>query len=504
MSPSLIRRGRARLRRLVLRQSPERVLVVGYLAASLLGFGLLAVPWAQSAPVSWLDALFTAVSAVSTTGLVTVPTGESYTLVGQIVTLLLFQVGGLGYMSVGSFILLQRGARPTREERELASADFSVPEDFDLKAFAGAVVGFTLLIELAGTAALWPGFHRAGVEDALWVALYHSVSAFCTAGFSLFGDSLQGFRDDAWITGVTMTLALLGATGFLVIADLARRISGRLDILPFTSRLVLRTLVVLIPVTTLVVLVFGVPSNGVPFGQQVADAGFQALTAITTVGFSTLPTDSLTPAILTLLMLLMVVGAAPGGTGGGVKLTTMVTLLAVIRARLRRRVRIELLGRRVSSERVTLAAAILFSHILFMGAVTFLLMMTEEEPFRAVAFEVTSAMGTVGLTEGITPALSGWGKGLIMLTMLVGRLRTLTFGLALLHPTDAESDRESEEEEERARQEEEPDPSGHGQEGEKSGGDADDDGEAERGNGDGADNDSDDGNDDADESELAL
>jgi len=456
MSPSTIRRGRAWLRRLVLRQSPERVLVAGYLMASLLGFGLLVIPWAQAGPVPWVDAFFTAVSAVSTTGLVTVPVGESFSLFGQAVTLLLFQVGGLGYMSVGSFILLQRGSRPTEQEEELASVDFSIPESFDLKTFAVAVVGFTLVIEALGTGALWIGFHQAGVPDPLWMALYHSVSAFCTAGFSLFGDSLQGFRDNVLITGVTLGLALLGATGFLVISDVVRRLSGRTDELSFTSRLVLRTLGLLVPAAVLLVLLFGVPSNGVSFGQQVLDAAFQALTAITTVGFSTLPTDSLTPAILTLLMLLMVVGAAPGGTGGGVKLGTLVTLLAVIRARLSRRVRIELLGRRVSSERVTLAAAILFSHILFMGAVIFILMMTEDQSFRAVSFEVTSAMGTVGLTEGITPALSGWGKGLIMLTMLVGRLRTLTFGLALLHPRDSDGDSEEQaaEEEDRARQEE--------------------------------------------------
>lgn len=492
------------MRHKVLTQSPERVLVAGYLLASLLGFGLLVLPWSQSAEVSWLDAFFTAVSAVSTTGLVTVPVAESFSWLGEAVTLVLFQVGGLGYMSVGSFILLQRGSRPTEEEEELAATDLVMPAGFDLKSFAGSVVGFTIVAEVAGTLALWAGFARAGVDGALWMAVYHAVSAFCTAGFSLFADNLHGFRQDAFITSVVIVLSLLGAVGFLVVADVVTRLRGETDELPFTSRLVLSTLALLIPAATLMVLVFGVPTEGAGFGQHVLDSAFQALTALTTVGFSTLPVESLTPAILTFLMLIMVMGAAPGGTGGGVKLTTVVTLLAVIRARLRRQVRIELLGRRVSSERVTMAAAILFSHILFLGAVTFILMMTEDHSFQAVAFEVTSAMGTVGLTTGITSELSPWGRGIVMVTMLVGRLRTLTFGLALLEPQGGNGDDEEavEEEEERAREEEARagEEDGDGQDGPEDRSER----EAGEDSAGGEDRDGEDDEEDADEDDLAL
>lgn len=430
--------------------------MVGYLLASGVGFLLLLLPWARNGALPWVDVLFTAVSAVSTTGLVTVPTGESYTFLGEVLTLLLFQVGGLGYMSVGSFVLLQRGAHPTEAEEELAAADFSLPEDFDLTSFAGSVIGFTALAEAVGALALLPAFLAAGVEFPVWMAIYHSVSAFCTAGFSLFPASLEGFAGDGWVSGIILVLALVGATGFLVVEDIYRRLRGRSESFSFTTRVVLRTLLILVPLATAVVFLFGDAFQGRPLGEGLLLALFQAGSAATTVGFHTLPTEALSPAIVAFLMALMVMGAAPGGTGGGVKLTTVVTLLAVVRARLRGHVRIHLLGRRVSSERVTLAATVLFSHVLFMGAVAFLLLLLEDHSFQAVAFEVTSAMGTVGLSLGITDQLSTPGRILIMVTMLVGRLRTLTFGLALLEEdgTEAEREEEKEAEEERAREEE--------------------------------------------------
>ena len=456
MSFTPVRRVRSFLRWLLMERTAEQILVLGYVAACLVGFGLLLLPWSRSGSVSWIDILFTSVSAVSTTGLVTVPTGESYSAFGEVVTLLLFQVGGLGYMSIGSFILLERHPRSAPEQEEMVEADYSLPEDFELRSFARAVLGFTAFAEIAGAAALYPAFRAAGVDSPLWMAVYHSVSAFCTAGFSLFPHSLQGFPTNPWISLVILLLAFTGALGFVVVVDLVRRARGREDELSYTTRLILRSLLILGPASVALVYFTGSAFDGFPWPEKLLLTLFQTGSAATTVGFSTFPTETLSPAVLTFFMLVMVVGIAPGGTGGGVKLTTLVTLLAVMRARLGGRIRIDLMGRRVSSERVTLAATILFSHLLFIGAVIFLLALLEDQRFLPVAFETASAMGTVGLSMGITSELSAAGRLIIMVTMLVGRLRMLTFGLALLENTaGADRERRKEQEEERAREDEE-------------------------------------------------
>ena len=218
LSPQL--RFRASVARASRGVEPTRLVLLGYLVCVVACWALLALPASQQvAGTSALDHLFIATSAVSTTGLATVSPSGTYSLLGEIVILLFIQIGGIGYMSLGSFIVLSRGRRLSTSRSRMLAADFSMPRSFSLDEFVRGVVVFTLLAETLGALALWALFSAAGVEGALYQAVFHSVSAFCTAGFSLFDTSLEAFAGDTGVNAVIAALAYLGAVGFIVAVD---------------------------------------------------------------------------------------------------------------------------------------------------------------------------------------------------------------------------------------------------------------------------------------------
>jgi trk system potassium uptake protein TrkH len=419
-------------------------MAAGYLGYMLAGWAALSLPIAQDMPVRWIDTLFVAVSAVSTTGLVTVDPGGTFSRFGEVVILLLIQAGGLGYMTVGSFAYLSFQNRLSSVRARGARAAFGLPATMDVAQFIRAVVVYTMAVQALGALLLWPLFAQAGVADPLWMAVFHAVSAFCTAGFSLFATGLEPFVANPGIVAVISVLSILGALGFLIVVDALQRGFGQERRVGFSARVILVVSAVLIGLGTLA-LGFLEPSIAQrPGMERWLAAGFQAMTAATTVGFNTVPIGAVGGAAVMVFVVLMVVGASPAGTGGGLKTTTFAVLFAEMRAVLRQRPDVVLMGRVLPPERVRMASAALSYYLAVLAlAVTVLLVTETGARFDVVLFEAVSALSTVGLSMGLTGALSDPGKLVVTLLMYAGRVGILTFGIAFaLRATDAPAARD--------------------------------------------------------------
>lgn len=425
--------------RVLARLRPSRLVVLGYLLYVGLGWLALCLPFAQKDPaVSALDNLFMAVSAVSTTGLATVSVADRYTGFGQAVLLLLIQLGGIGYMTLGSFLILARKGDLSPARVAIGRTVFSLPESFRLDSFLKSVIQYTVALEVLGAAALYFAFRHAGAEAPLWKAVFHSVSAFCTAGFGLYNDSFESFAGDFWVNAILAALALLGAIGFIVMVDVARMLTGKAERVTLTTKIILWGTFGLTVAGTLL-LFLGEPSiRAMAPEEGLLAAFFQCMTAQTTVGFNTIGLADLSKGSVLLLVVLMVVGSSPSGTGGGVKITTLTAILGVMRSAVRGDPEVRFWGRAVPLERIWTAVAGLGFYLaaLILGA--YLLEMTEAAPFEKVFFEVASALGTVGLSMGITSSLTVLGKILVVLTMFCGRVGPLTLGIAFLGRSSAE------------------------------------------------------------------
>lgn len=411
--------------------SPVRFVTLGYLGYAVIGWLLLCLPPVRSQPVSWLDNLFTSVSALSTTGLGTVSTSGAYNFFGQAIILLLIQIGGIGYMTFGSFIVLSRTGSLSDRRRDIARAVFSLPADLRVEHLVRSVIVFTVIIEAVGAAALYFAFRHAGVHAPVWISVFHSVSAFCTAGFSLYDNSLESHRGDFWINTVLGVLSYLGAIGFIVCLDVWRRISGRSNHMTLTTRIILGSTFWLTVIGVSLFFV-GEPSiRNVGADERLLASLFQVMAALTTVGFNSIPISQLSQASLFILILLMVVGASPSGTGGGLKTTTFTAILGVMRSAMKGTDRVYFWGKEIPTARVWLAMASLgfYAGSLILGC--YLLSLSETHGFESLLFEAASALGTVGLSTGITSQLTQIGKAIIIALMFVGRVGPLAFGLSL-------------------------------------------------------------------------
>ncbi len=409
-----------------------KTLLVGYVIYIVTGWIILSLPFSQQQPVSPLDNLFTATSAVSTTGLATVSTPGSYTLLGEAAILVMIQFGGIGYMTLGSFILLARRVKLPDAREEVARASFVLPEGFEIRTILRNVVIFSAVIETLGAIGLYFAFRAAGVKDPLWQAIFHSISAFSTAGFSLFNNGLADFADNFWVISIISVLSLLGAIGFLVLSDFFLAFTTNRKRRTLTTKIILHATCWTL-VTGWVILFLIEPSfNGMPPWQRLMAAGFQSMTALTTVGFNTVDIGGLSHASSLLVMLLMILGASPSGTGGGLKSTTVSAAFATVWSTLRARKKVTFWGCEVPQHRLLLAFASVVFYIAIFFAGGLLLLLVQPEPMEDVLFEAASALGTVGVSRGLTAHLTPVGKILIIALMFIGRLGPVTFGLALL------------------------------------------------------------------------
>jgi trk system potassium uptake protein TrkH len=414
---------------------PARLLFVGYFAWLLLGWGLLALPWSQDAQVAPLDTLFIAIAALSGGGLSPVDVAQGLSPLGEGVLLVLMQIGGLGYMTLGSFAYLAISDRLHGLRDRTIRAAFGLSAAMDVRLFLRSVVIFTLVAEALGTLVLWALFARAGVENPLWQGLFHAVSAFCTTGFSLLPGGFEPFRADTAINAAVMILALLGAVGFLVVVDLWRLARGDAEGLGFSSTVILRIFPVLVLGGALLLALAEPSIASLPPGERVLASLFQSVNAATTAGFNSVPVASVAPAGAIVLIVLMVIGGAPASTSGGLKVTTFAALWGLVGDVVAGRRAVAIFGRRIGEDRLRLATASLCYYLALTTLATFALAITEAgTPLGTVAFEVISCLSTVGLSQGLTAEVSTAGHVILILLMFAGRVGLITFAIAIALP----------------------------------------------------------------------
>lgn len=427
---------------------PAQALVLYYAAAILVGSMLLATPLAANGePLSYLDALFTATSAQCVTGLIVVDTGTRLSLFGQGVVLLLIQIGGLGIMTFSVYLFIYlRGAIGTRGRWLINETLVHTPISSWSQLIRDIIV-ITLIIEAAGAALLsFALIPELGFWPGLYSAVFHSVSAFCNAGFSLFPDSFVGFRDNTLLNATVIVLIVLGGIGFLVIRELLQIgiNTGRKQ--PKNMRMSLHTKIVLITTAFLIIygtlaivwLEFDDALAGMPAAEGFWTALFQSVTA-RTAGFNTVEMGTLRVPTLFLIIFLMFVGASPGSAGGGVKTTSLALFFAIFHSRLKGSPHTNVFRRTIPAEAMTKALALVILAVIMIGLALFGLLIVQspdlahEKPreFLNYVFEAFSAFGTVGLSLGATSELNGPGKVIIILLMFAGRVGLLIMAFAI-------------------------------------------------------------------------
>lgn len=420
-------------RRFKIGHSPQQNIAYGFFTYILFGCILLSLPWFQKTSVSLIDNLFIATSAVSTTGLVTVSVFDSYNLGGQFIVMSLFQLGGIGYLTFTTFMLLSTTRKLTHWHKRLLNAEFTLPKTIKIKDFLKSVILFTAIMEFIGFVLFFIAFKLENMptSEALWNGLFHSISAFCTAGFSLFNSGFTAYVDNGFINFIISFLAIAGSLGFIVVTDFVMLITQKEHKLSFTTKIVIYGFLILLSTGFLFFYFFEPSIQSLQGSSRFYAAFFQSMTSMTTVGFNTVDFGLFALPMLVITFFLMYVGASPSGTAGGIKITTLTAVLAIMKSRIRGSRHITFLGKTIPFERLYIATSsfIFYTLLIFLG--TFALTFTEKFELEQTIFEVASALGTVGLSTGITGDLSTIGKSIIILIMFIGRLGVITFGLAI-------------------------------------------------------------------------
>ncbi|MFO7767405.1 MAG: TrkH family potassium uptake protein [bacterium] len=435
---------------LLTRLRPPQILILAFGSVILLGTFLLWLPAASvSEPLSFVDALFTATSATCVTGLIVVDTGSHFTLFGQAVILVLIQLGGLGIMTLGTFFMWMLAGRVGMRERDIIDRTLSGGVQKDLWYLLRSVLLLTAVMEAAGALLLTLRFGRyMPWSEAMYHAVFHSISAFCNAGFSLNADSFIGYRTDPAVSLVLMALIVMGGLGFAVLVDLRRMVfQGRRGTesarrrLTFHTRITLTftAILILLGAAVFLSLEWGNTLGDVGVGHRALGAFFQSITA-RTAGFNTVSIEAVSNGSLFLLILLMFIGGAPGSTAGGIKITTFGVIVTMALSRIRGGRDTQLFNRRVPEKTVSGALGIAALGMAVVVVFTFLLVAVEtgtdsfldaRGEFVKLFFETVSAFGTVGLSAGSTPELSSAGRLIITALMFIGRLGPLTMAVAV-------------------------------------------------------------------------
>jgi len=420
-------------------RSPETTLIGSFAGVILLGAVILRLPFShQTDRVSFVDALFTATSALCVTGLTVVDTAKDYNFLGQLVILFLIQAGGLGIMTFAALAFQLAGRRMSIQSQAIVSDTLfqrDVAAEFRRAFFT--ILILTFAIEGLGALLLLTLFLPLMEPGAaVFFALFHSVSAFCNAGFSVHSDNLVAFRDHLGILIIIMVLIVLGGLGYTVLHEIWMRIEDRvrwkritgISTFSLHARLVMLVTLPLIVGGTLFLLLFGLTDAEVTWCDRIIHALFQSITA-RTAGFNSLDIGRLPHASLLTLIILMFIGGSPASCAGGIKTTSLAVWLARLRSIFQGKKEIHLLDRRLSEDLVNRVDLLLALAVLWNLAGFMVLCATEAQlPAQALdlLFEQISAFGTVGLSTGISPDLSDLGKLWISATMFVGRLGPLT------------------------------------------------------------------------------
>ena len=423
---------------------PESILVGSFAGVILLGALLLLLPWSQRTPVTFLDALFTSTSAVCVTGLIVVDTATAYTHFGQMVIMALIQAGGLGIMTFAAIAYQFLGKRLSLKSQALLHGSFFQQDiGVNFRLIFKQILWLTAVTELVGATilflALWPRTHQG---EALFSSIFHAISAFCNAGFSVYTENCMRPGLNLLFNGTIMMLIVLGGLGHMVIHELwqkgksfprnhleealgPQRLSAH-------SRVVLLISVVLIVGGALGLLFLGLTPRETTWGAKIQAAFFQSVSA-RTAGFNTLDIGRLPQASLLLLIILMFIGGSPASCAGGIKTTAFAISLAELRARMRGDTEVNLFNRRIPKETLSRVSILIRLAAVWNIFGVFLLLVTEAQHpglgMHHLLFEQISAFGTVGLSTGITDKLSAVGRMWIIATMFVGRLGPLTLAI---------------------------------------------------------------------------
>ncbi len=415
-----------------------QLIVLSFLGVIIVGALILCLPISSAARewTSLLDALFTATSATCVTGLVIVDTYTYWSLFGQIVILLLIQIGGLGFMIIMTLFAFITHRRITLHQRKLLMQSSGNYQLNGVMSLIQKILLGTLIFEGAGAILLAVRFiPRMGLWEGLYNAIFHAVSAFCNAGFDLMGkygqySSLTTFRDDPMVQIVVMALIVIGGVGFFVWSDL-------LKCKHHFQKYTLHTKIVLVMTVFLIlsaaigffILERNASMKELSLGGQILASLFQSVTT-RTAGFNTIEQTALSDGGGMLSIILMLIGGSPGSTAGGMKTTTILIVLLNIAANIRNRDGIEIFKKRIDDETVKQAAAITGIYMILTIMMATVIVAVEPAKLEHVLFEVSSAIGTVGVTMGLTPSLSSFSHVILMLLMFVGRVGGLTFALA--------------------------------------------------------------------------
>jgi len=421
--------------------TPYQVLVLGYAIVTLAGAILLCLPVssAQGWHQPFVDSLFVATSGISTTGLTPVVVGSYYNLFGQVVLLCIFQIGGIGYMTFVVFLTYLLGIRLPMTTKFVAKESLPGSNLRILEKFFLIVVVFTFIFEVGGAAILtrfWSKEFPFG--RALYLGIFHSVSAFCTAGFGLFPGSLAGYRNSVVVNLTIIIVSIAGGIGFFVLYDFGRFLARvikrqRPRRLSVHSKLATVVMVAVMLIGTTIVLAAERWPDNLCLPGKLMIAAFQSISASTTDGFNTIDIGAMAPMSLTFLMLLMFVGASPGGTGGGIKTSTLGLIICFLWSQLKGKDwHVNIFKREIPASTVYKAFAILswFGIIVLVDMI--ILSATEKDSYLQILFEVVSALGNTGLSTGITASLTTTGKIMLIITMFIGRIGPLTAGYFLV------------------------------------------------------------------------
>ncbi len=428
--------------------SPQQALPLGFLSMIIVGTLLLMTRWAtRGGTMPIIDALFTATSAVCVTGLIVVDTGSYFTPFGQGIILGLIQVGGLGIMTFSVLFYNLLGSGVPLRHRVMIQNSFSHGQKGDVLQLVKSILGFTFILEAIGAILLflaWPG--NCPFAKKLWIAVFHSVSAFCNAGFSLFKDSFVQHQFNWSINLIIISLIIMGGLGFIVLDETTQWIKQKI-VNQGRPRLSLHTKIVITSTVCLILggagLFFLIESRdslaNAPVHGKIVVSLFQSVTA-RTAGFNTIDIYNLANPTLFILIILMFIGASPGSCGGGVKTVNAAILVIITKNRFKGNEEGEVFKRTIPRETLSRSLTIIISSVVLISVVACLVMIAEigrfahpetRGKFLEYFFETVSAFGTVGLSMGVTSTLTTVGKVLIMVMMFLGRLGPLNLAYSL-------------------------------------------------------------------------
>lgn len=413
-----------------------QIIIFGFAGVILTGAILLTLPFAAASEqrTSFADALFTATSSVCVTGLVVQDTATYWSVFGQLIIIVLIQIGGMGVITVAAFFAMLSGRKITLMQRSTMQEAIAAPKVGGIVRLTGFIIKTALLIEVLGAVVMAPVFCQDfGVKKGIWMALFHSISAFCNAGFDLMGvtspfSSLTSYVSHPTINLVIMLLIVTGGIGFLTWDDIR---TNRLHLSKYRmqSKVILCTTAALILIPALYFFVS--EFSCLPLGERIWSSFFQSVTP-RTAGFNTVDLTEISEAGQMVMIVLMLIGGSPGSTAGGMKTTTIAVLIAVASSVFSRKEYPHFFGRSIADETVRNAAAIVLMYIvLFLGG-GMSISIAEGLPLVPCLFETASAIGTVGLSLGLTPELGSLSRIILIGLMFFGRVGGLTLIYAAL------------------------------------------------------------------------